>query len=107
MNNNNTTPATPTTFPFSVGDVLTLERETIYYQNSQSFKITTRTIKSIIVDADGKAAAVKFKESANTYELVLHYQGGAKVKGNKSRYDVNLLNGNSFAWHNINIMELV
>lgn len=100
------TPTIPSVFPFKVGDVLTLERQTIYYQRSQSFKETTRTIKSIDVDADGEGAVVTFKESPNEYRLNLCYNGSAQIRGRKSRYEVQCLNGEVFAWHEIPLNEL-
>jgi hypothetical protein len=100
------TPTFPTEFPFAVGDVLTLERQTIYYQRSQSFRETTRTIKTLIVDADGEGAEVVFKESPNTYHLNLCYNGNAEIRGAKSRYEVQRKNGEFFAWHEIPLSEL-
>lgn len=100
------TPTIPSVFPFKVGDVLTLERQTIYYQRSQSFKETTRTIKTIEVGSDGDGAWVTFKESPKEYRLNLCYNGSAEVRNSKSRYEVQCLNGEAFAWHEIPLSEL-
>lgn len=94
-------PKIPSKFPFAVGDVVILERQTLYQQPTQSFKKTTRTIKEINVNPDRQSALVRFKESDNLYRLSLGYDGGAYVSNRNSRYELHYKNGKPFAWHNI------